>query len=301
MAWIYFQESADSVSRSNLGSEPSHIASQTDTRKLFLCPECDMLSLSTPQSGMTCEHFEANSYWPEWRSSWAVSHARTLALQDMEQAWRESEAVCFSKSSDWSMNYDRASCSWKMSRQSEHADSQPSSVNLPASGMTVAGRLFQPQNLEPRTLGKDGSCSLPTPSATSAGTNQGGGAGRKGKVRPSLETMARQNLWPTPKASDGAKGGPNQRGSKGDLTLPSAVHQWRTPNASDWKNRMEPKLGQQIHLQTQVGGQLNPTWVEWLMGFQTEWTVLDASVMQWYRFKRAKRSKSSQVLNEPKL
>jgi hypothetical protein len=30
-------------------------------------------------------------------------------------------------------------------------------------------------------------------------------------------------LLPTPKASDGEKGGPNQRGSSGDLTLPSAV------------------------------------------------------------------------------
>lgn len=29
-------------------------------------------------------------------------------------------------------------------------------------------------------------------------------------------------LLPTPKASDGEKGGPNQRGSSGDLTLPSA-------------------------------------------------------------------------------
>ncbi len=31
-------------------------------------------------------------------------------------------------------------------------------------------------------------------------------------------------LLPTPRASDGAKGGPNQRGSAGDLTLPSAAH-----------------------------------------------------------------------------
>ncbi|MFD8545585.1 hypothetical protein [Streptomyces sp. NPDC059649] len=30
-------------------------------------------------------------------------------------------------------------------------------------------------------------------------------------------------LLPTPRATDGAKGGPNQRGSKGDLMLPSAV------------------------------------------------------------------------------
>lgn len=32
-------------------------------------------------------------------------------------------------------------------------------------------------------------------------------------------------LLPTPRATDGSKGGPNQRGSKGDLTLPSAAHQ----------------------------------------------------------------------------
>src|SRR5690349_7077104 len=41
-------------------------------------------------------------------------------------------------------------------------------------------------------------------------------------------------LLPTPRASDGAKGGPNQRGSSGDLMLPSAVsHLLPTPTASD--------------------------------------------------------------------
>lgn len=34
---------------------------------------------------------------------------------------------------------------------------------------------------------------------------------------------------PSPRATDGEKGGPNQRGSKGDLMLPSAVQQWPTP------------------------------------------------------------------------
>ncbi len=32
-----------------------------------------------------------------------------------------------------------------------------------------------------------------------------------------------QRLLPTPRATDGMKGGPNQRGSRGDLMLPSAV------------------------------------------------------------------------------
>ena len=30
-------------------------------------------------------------------------------------------------------------------------------------------------------------------------------------------------MLPTPRATDGTKGGPNQRGSSGDLMLPSAV------------------------------------------------------------------------------
>jgi hypothetical protein len=45
-------------------------------------------------------------------------------------------------------------------------------------------------------------------------------------------------LWPSPRATDGAKGGPHQRGSKGDLMLPSAVRQsasWPTAAASDHK------------------------------------------------------------------
>lgn len=50
---------------------------------------------------------------------------------------------------------------------------------------------------------------------------------------------ATRHLLPTPRASDGAKGGPNQRGSKGDLALPAVAHRigsealLPTPTASD--------------------------------------------------------------------
>jgi DNA (cytosine-5)-methyltransferase 1 len=37
---------------------------------------------------------------------------------------------------------------------------------------------------------------------------------------------------PTPRATDGTKGAPAQRGSKGDLMLPSAVLRLMTPNHS---------------------------------------------------------------------
>jgi hypothetical protein len=45
-------------------------------------------------------------------------------------------------------------------------------------------------------------------------------------------------LLPTPRATDGSKGGPNQRGSSGDLMLPSvAASLVPTPTARDWKGQ----------------------------------------------------------------
>lgn len=47
-----------------------------------------------------------------------------------------------------------------------------------------------------------------------------------------------QRLLPTPRATDGSKGGPNQRGSKGDLMLPSAAVQLLpTPRAQHGEDR----------------------------------------------------------------
>lgn len=54
--------------------------------------------------------------------------------------------------------------------------------------------------------------------------------GQPGMERLTLTGQAQQ--WPTPRATDGTKGGPNQAGSKGDLMLPSAAAQWPTPTAS---------------------------------------------------------------------
>jgi hypothetical protein len=94
-----------------------------------------------------------------------------------------------------------------------------------------------------------------------------------------LETKVK--MIPTPRASDGAgKSSHGRTWSTTDFNLHSYVRMWPTPNASDWKNRgtEEYREGRQVQLQTQVGGQLNPTWVEWLMGFPLGWTDSSVSV-----------------------
>lgn len=80
---------------------------------------------------------------------------------------------------------------------------------------------------------------LPTPTATPYGNNQSPSPGAA--VRPSLDSLfllptPTGALLPTPRATDGTKGGPNQRGSSGDLMLPSAVQTLLpTPTAADSK------------------------------------------------------------------
>ena len=108
--------------------------------------------------------------------------------------------------------------------------------------------------------------------------------------------ILKPHLWPTPTTSSG---GPNHQSAAVNerghgINLAGAVQKWPTPQASDHRDRgcMEDpsiqrriKLGKQIGLSTVVKehrecGTLNPTWVEWLMGFPIEWTVLEHWVMR---------------------
>lgn len=60
----------------------------------------------------------------------------------------------------------------------------------------------------------------------------GGNAVTRADGKSRLDMLDWQaEAWSTPKASDGEKGGPNMRGSKGDLPLPAQAAQWATPAA----------------------------------------------------------------------
>jgi hypothetical protein len=95
---------------------------------------------------------------------------------------------------------------------------------------------------------------LPTPSVADAmGGHMNRSGARSGELllpgvarslaqTSSLAAGAPVNLLPTPRATDGTKGGPNQRGSSGDLMLPSAVMLLPTPVAHDSHNSPETHL-----------------------------------------------------------
>ena len=278
MAWIYLAASEDSVWPYPNGLNPSPIVKATDTAMLCFCKGCESCSFGVLPSGTIFVLYD-RPCCPDMAvsiSSMGGSHARTSALQALEQAWRGSGRDWFERSIDLSVSFDRASSLWRMSLLSGLGEQALSSAKWPASGMTLDGMLFQRKRSELRTLDADGSCLLPTPSASEYGSNQGGSLGRNGqKIRPSLSTMAKKNLWPTPVATEGSKGGPGRKHGDGTPTLSRAVH-----------------------LSSTQTGSLNPTWVEWLMAYPLEWTALEDWATQWYRPKRVKRSKDSQVSRE---
>lgn len=99
--------------------------------------------------------------------------------------------------------YDPGARSWKTSGRSSRGGSTSSLKTWPASGMTSGGRLFELPAWEP-------------PISASGGS---------------------ESRFPTPRASDGPHGGPNQRSSKGEYdALPGmVVNMLPTPIARDWK------------------------------------------------------------------
>jgi len=116
-------------------------------------------------------------------------------------------------------------------------------------------------------------------------------------------------LLPTPRATDGTKGGPNQRGSSGDLMPPSAVTLLPTPTSMDsassgggyngqnnvtltdatvrqpnrWGQyaaaiaRAEQAIGRPAPPPTEIGPKgtprLSPRFVEWLMCLPEGWVT----------------------------
>jgi hypothetical protein len=84
-------------------------------------------------------------------------------------------------------------------------------------------------------------------------------------------------MWPTPRAgktSDENEESWKARNADGQVSTPPltlAVKMWATPTASTGGPEPEGQTGRK--LTTQVSGQLNPDWVEWLMGWPIGWTA----------------------------
>jgi len=205
-----------------------------------------------------------------WMSFAEDSPAKTSHTQEGGQAWKAQDQDYGAKSPAWLASYDRNTSSWKMSQHSLVEGLDEFSETWPRSGMMRNGIAYQ---LPPLALRTDGieSGSWPTPRASSA---MAGNFTQNtlSRTRGNLEEVVAQQMWLTPQAGD-AKA--CYTGTQNQVMLAHQVKMWPTPVSKMWKDSGCPSEfnRNEIPLAALVGGALNPTWVEWLMGFPLGWTV----------------------------
>lgn len=262
-------------------------------------------------SGTTCAPSTLARGVASWISSLAGRRARISASPGSALDWMARAPASSSSTSASPSNAKPPSSSGRTSP--EQLELFPASASTSTPEATEArGPSFERVTLAPLTSGPASSC---WPTATVHGNdNRAGASATSGDgLQTAAVQWARENLWPTTRASDGSKGGPNQRGSAGDPMLPSAAVQWAkenlwpTASARDWKSgeasqetleRNSRPLNEtatdwaRSHLAklTSPGGPeclrydptlhrlcLNPAFVEWLMGWSDGHTMPYAS------------------------
>jgi hypothetical protein len=158
-------------------------------------------------------------------------------------------------------SYDPDTQSWKMYGDTCLWGEPQCLEKLPPSGMTRNGVLYQQPAWVPITDAIESS-SWPTP------TSRDHKDGRKPRVRNGkvqTDTLGRAvQMWPTPTTQE------NEH--------PNAIYNNKGRRVSPGGSTHSRNLADTVQLteQPQTGGKLNPTWVEWLMGFPTGWTDLEA-------------------------
>ena len=249
MSWLYSQALVEEyLGASCLGGEPSAPLSGSSTQQAYCAPDkmTDFSRLS--QFGMTYKPLTASLGEELLTLYLAVFHAKTSAQQGVEQALTESEAGCGEKWHASFTKYDPDMRSWKTHQCSLLGDLELYSETWPQWGLMRDGECWEQRTLEQITRGTESGLSekLPTPCATDHRSKPTSASWKaKGAINYSLANPEIQAKWPTPTS-----------------------HNAKECNSPSEMNRNTPTLA------AQAGGKLNPTWVEWLMGWPLGWTDL---------------------------
>jgi len=268
--------------------EPSAPLSVMPTQHKFWRNDKTMDASQLSRFGLTCAVLTADHGEALLTSYLAASRARTSQQPAPVSASMAADQACGNKWHESSVRFCLASSSWRTHHCLWDEALPWSSVTLPNWGMTRAGYVYQHPTLE-RPISATDSGLWPTPTVH-GNHNQPGASKNAGW---GLSSAAK--LWPTPLASDGKRNGSPGDYHRKSPSLGVMVQLWPTPTASDsnkWSNQSlidRKAKGQQVRLKTAVspeggkGGQLNPEWVEWLMGWPIGWTELKPLAMARFR------------------
>jgi hypothetical protein len=281
MSWLYSQALVAEFSEANSWDGEQYVPSNGNPTPQAYCAPDKMTDFSRlSRFGMTYKPL--TEHLGEELLTWYLEdfRAKTSAQQEKEQESTESVQECGEKWRASFTRYSPDSRSWKTHQCSLLGDLEPFSETWPQWGLMRDGECWEQQTLEQTIRGTEsglspnGVDSFHTPNTTGL---DGGSNSRKALKK-------RQENWPTPDANCGQRGTqPNwtprrKSGQPAQYTINQAVrdkmfptptaHNAKECNSPSEKNRNTPTLA------THAGGKLNPTWVEWLMGWPLEWTGL---------------------------
>ena len=279
--------SADTLS----GGEPSAQWNVMPTPQGFWRNDKMMDASRLSQFGPTLRLLTADHGEAVLMSFLAAFPARTSAQPGRAKASPESGPAFGLSSLESLAKYDPATCSWRTPQFSLLGDWELYSETWPRWGSMRSGECWVRPMSVPR-IKETESGLWPTPNVPNGGrslahvsewSESGRTAYHNGKkVQVGLESAVK--LWPTPKANDAKKRG-NFDVTNPRNGLPAAAKRWPTPVASMSKGSSPASLTRKSGASCQNdrldhavmasdGGQLNPTWVEWLMGWPQDWTDL---------------------------
>ena len=303
MSWLYSRVLVEEyLGENSLDGEQSVQSSGSNIPQAYLPPDKMTAFSRLSRFGMTYKPLTDDlgeellmSYLEDFR-------AKTSQLQEKGLGSKESDQECGEKWRGSFTKYDPDSCSWKTHQCSLLGDLEEFSETWPQWGLMRNGECWEQTTLEQTIRGTgygfvENKWATPTtmdklPPKSPEALYKEATQARPNRSKPAnlRDQVSNMQNWPTPNAWDGKRGPRSEehlKTKKGQVTLVTAVKQAErekllpTPNARDWKdgktagNRKSPGLGVVAHqLDTQTGGQLNPTWVEWLMGWPLGWSEL---------------------------
>ena len=194
MSWHYLQEGEEaSWEGSSLDGAPYALLRLLPTHGESSSQDKEMASCQRSLFGMTSEHSTGHHGEDTAMSSAPGSHAHPSVSLESERLMSQTK-TCGLKPSASFAKYDPSTSCWRTYQASffnPTGTCTPYSDSWPRAGMTVDGIAYPRQPLAP-IIKETASGLLPTITAQTYGTNQGGAAGRVGKVRMSLQSMATQ-------------------------------------------------------------------------------------------------------------
>jgi DNA (cytosine-5)-methyltransferase 1 len=307
MSWLYSQVLVEAfLEDTSLDGEQCVQSSGSSIPQAYCAPDKMTGFSRLSRFGMTYKLLEENHGEELLTLYLAAFRVPTFPQQEKEQELMEKPLECGEKWRGSFTKYDPDTSSWKTHQCSLLGDLEEFSETWPQWGLMRDGECWEQRTLEHRIRGTgyglspNGVDSFHTPNTTGL---DGGSNSRKALKQ-------RIDKWPTPTSSDWMN--PKQNGiehtnnrfvrtslttgTKFGAKLSDAVNlemkkNWPTPQVSDSKDRgnlsnpsiqRRMEIGKQVNLQmcvSQTSGQLNPMWVEWLMGWPQGWTELKPSEM----------------------